>query len=107
LNSFAQPAMLGAWLASPEREGRGVRRPGCHAQRADAVLAKARSSEPRHFGNPAAALNVLRGVCITIVQFDASEWNPAEKEPVPGTSGWAEALRIRMSWRGWTAGLPS
>lgn len=58
-----------------------------------AVLAKARSSEPRRFGNPAAALNVLRGVGITIGQFDASEWNPAEREPAPGTSGRAEALR--------------
>ena len=60
---------------------------------ADAVLAKARSSEPRRFGNPASALNVLRDVGITIGQFDASEWNPAEKGPAPGTSGRAEALR--------------
>jgi hypothetical protein len=58
-----------------------------------AVLAKARSSEPRRFGNPAAALNVLRNVGITIGQFDASEWNPAEREPAPGSSGRAEALR--------------
>lgn len=60
---------------------------------AGAVLAKARSSEPRRFGNPTAALNVLREVGITIGQFDASEWNPAEREPAPGTSGRAEALR--------------
>jgi hypothetical protein len=60
---------------------------------ADAVLAKARSSEPRRFGNPAAALNVLRDVGITIGQFDASEWDPAEKELTPATSGRAEALR--------------
>jgi hypothetical protein len=59
----------------------------------NAVLAKARSSEPRRFGNPAVALNVLRDVGITIGQFDASDWNPAEKEPAPGTSGRAEALR--------------
>lgn len=59
----------------------------------DAVLAKARSSEPRRFGNPAAALNVLRDLGITIGQFDASEWNPDQKEPAPGTSGRAEALR--------------
>jgi hypothetical protein len=59
----------------------------------DAVLAKARSNAPRRFGNPAAALNVLREVGITIGQFDASEWNPAEREPAPGTSGRAEALR--------------
>jgi hypothetical protein len=60
---------------------------------ANAVLAKARSSEPRRFGNPAVALNVLRDVGITIGQFDASEWNPAEKEPAPSTSGRAAALR--------------
>lgn len=60
---------------------------------AGAVLAKARSSEPRRFGNPAAALNVLREVGITIGHFDASEWNPAERDPAPGTSSRAEALR--------------
>ena len=31
-----------------------------------AVLAKARSTEPRRFGNPTAALSVLRGIGITI-----------------------------------------
>jgi hypothetical protein len=60
---------------------------------AAAVLAKARSSEPRRFGNPIAALNVLRDVGITIGQFDASEWNPDEKEETPGNRGRAEAMR--------------
>jgi hypothetical protein len=59
----------------------------------DAVLAKARSNEPRRFGNPAVALSVLRGAGITIGQFDASEWNPAERMPAPGAHGRAEALR--------------
>jgi len=58
-----------------------------------AVLAKARSDEPRRFGNPAAALNVLRDIGITIGRFDASEWDPAEREPSSRTSGRAEALR--------------
>lgn len=58
-----------------------------------AVLAKARSSEPRCFGNPTAALNVLRDIGITVGRFDASEWDPAERKPAPGTSGRAEALR--------------
>ncbi|MCL2829520.1 MAG: hypothetical protein FWD77_02130 [Betaproteobacteria bacterium] len=58
-----------------------------------ALLAKARSSEPRRFGNPIAALNVLRGVGITVGQFDASEWNPDEKEESPGKRGRAEAMR--------------
>jgi hypothetical protein len=44
-----------------------------------AVLSKARSSEPRRFGNPAAALSLLRDLGITVGQFDASDWDPAEK----------------------------
>ncbi|MCJ2094893.1 hypothetical protein MKK67_20665 [Methylobacterium sp. J-072] len=58
-----------------------------------AVLAKARSNEPRRFGNPLAALNVLRGLGITVGHFDASAWNPAEKVPAPGNRGRAEAMR--------------
>ncbi|MDN5870320.1 MAG: hypothetical protein L0H73_06320 [Nitrococcus sp.] len=58
-----------------------------------AVLTKARSSEPRRFGNPVAALNVLRAIGITVGQFDASEWNPAAKEQTAGNRGRAEAMR--------------
>lgn len=58
-----------------------------------ALLAKARSNEPRRFGNPVAALNVLRGVGITSGQFDASEWNPDEKEETAGNRSRAEAMR--------------
>ena len=58
-----------------------------------AVLAKARSNEPRKFGNPAAALGVLRNIGITVGHFDASEWNPSERERTPGGRGRAEALR--------------
>jgi hypothetical protein len=58
-----------------------------------AVLAKARSTQPRRFGNPAAALNVLREVGITVGRFDASEWNPADKDESPGNRGRAEAMR--------------
>ena len=58
-----------------------------------AVLSKARSSEPRRFGNPVTALNVLRDVGITIGKFDSSEWNPAEKEETAGNRGRAEAMR--------------
>lgn len=60
---------------------------------ANAVLAKARSSEPRRFGNLLSALNVLRGVGITLGQFDASEWNPDEKEETAGKRGRGEAMR--------------
>jgi hypothetical protein len=58
-----------------------------------AVLSKARSNEPRRFGNPVAALNVLRDVGITVGQFDARQWNPAEKEETTGSRGRAEAMR--------------
>ena len=60
---------------------------------AAALLAKARSNEPRRFGNPLAALNVLRDIGITVGQFDASAWNPDEKDETPGNRGRAEALR--------------
>lgn len=58
-----------------------------------AVLVKAHSSEPRRFGNPITAMNVLRDIGITIGQFDASEWSPAEKEETAGNRGRADAMR--------------
>lgn len=58
-----------------------------------AVLAKARSNEPRRFASFAAALNVLRDVGITNGKFDASDWNPAEREPVKRTDNRGRALR--------------
>lgn len=48
-----------------------------------AVLAKARSSAPRRFGNPLSALNLLRDIGITIGQFDATEYDPAMKDQSP------------------------
>jgi len=44
-----------------------------------ALLSKARSSEPRRFGNPLAALNVLRDIGITVGQLDASGYDPTDK----------------------------
>lgn len=58
-----------------------------------AVLAKARSCEPRRFGNPVSALNVLRDIGITSGQFDIGEWDPAEKPESIGNRGRAEAMR--------------
>lgn len=58
-----------------------------------AVLSKARSTEPRRFGNPLAALNVLRGIGITVGQFDASEYDPADKGQDAGNRGRADAMR--------------
>lgn len=72
-----------------------------------ALLAKARSSEPRRFGNPVAVFNVLRDVGITTGQFDLSEWNPSEKEASPGHRGRAEALRQAhqaAAYSQWVAG---
>lgn len=60
---------------------------------AGAVLSKARSTEPRRFGNPLTALNVLRGVGITVGHFDASEYDPQDKEQAAGNRGRAEAMR--------------
>ena len=58
-----------------------------------AVLSKARSTEPRRFGNPLAALNVLRDIGITVGQFDASEYDPADKQQDAGGRGRADAMR--------------
>ena len=58
-----------------------------------AVLSKARSTEPRRFGNPLAALNVLRDVGITVGKFDASEYDPTDKEQDAGNRGRADAMR--------------
>ncbi|UKR53117.1 antitoxin PaaA2 family protein [Xanthomonas fragariae] len=58
-----------------------------------AVLAKARSTEPRKFGNPAAALHVLLDIGITVGAFDASAWNPDAKLETAGTRGRSEAMR--------------
>ena len=38
-------------------------------------------------------MNVLRDIGITVGQFDASAWNPDEKDETPGNRGRAEALR--------------
>jgi hypothetical protein len=72
-----------------------------------AVLSKARSTEPRRFGNPLAALNVLRDIGIMVGQFDASEYNPAEKAHDAGNRGRAEAMRgahEAAAYNQWLAG---
>lgn len=59
----------------------------------DAVLAKARSTEPRRFGNPASAMILLREVGIAVAQLDATDWNPDEKDMSRSRSSQAEAMR--------------
>ena len=58
-----------------------------------AVLSKARSGEPRRFGNPIAALSLLRDLGITVGQFDARDWNPAEKVVNSRDDARAQVLR--------------
>jgi len=59
----------------------------------DAVLSKARSAEPRRFGNPTSAMILLREVGISVAQLDATEWNPDEKDMSRSRESQAEAMR--------------
>ncbi len=58
-----------------------------------AFLSKARSTEPRRFGNPTSALIVLRDVGIAVAQLDATNWNPDEKDMTRSRQNRAEAMR--------------
>ncbi len=58
-----------------------------------AFLAKARSTEPRRFGNPTSALIVLRDVGIVVARLDATHWNPAQKDMTRTRHSRAEAMR--------------
>lgn len=72
-----------------------------------AVLSKARSGEPRRFGNPIAALSLLRDLGITVGQFDASDWNPAEKVVNSRDDARAQVLRgahEAAAYNQWLAG---
>lgn len=57
------------------------------------LLAKARSHEPRRFGNPVSALILLRNIGIVAGAFDASQWNPGEKDVPQNKKGRGEAMR--------------
>ncbi|KQW29904.1 hypothetical protein ASC83_22650 [Acidovorax sp. Root402] len=46
----------------------------------DAFLAKARSTEPRRFGNPASALLVVRDMGIDAIRVDVTHWDPDQKD---------------------------
>ena len=59
----------------------------------DAVLSKARSIEPRRFGNPTSALVVLRGIGIAVAQLDATHWNPNQKDMSQSRQNRAQAMR--------------
>lgn len=59
----------------------------------DAVLTRARSIEPRRFGNPTSALVVLRGIGIAVAKLDATHWNPDQKETSQRREKRAQAMR--------------
>ena len=59
----------------------------------DAVLSKARSVQPRRFGNPTSALIVLRELGIAVVQLDATQWNPNQKDRSQSRENRAQAMR--------------
>jgi hypothetical protein len=73
----------------------------------DALLVKARSTEPRRFGNPTSALIVLRDVGIAVAQLDATNWNPGQKDMTRSRKNRAEAMRgahEAVAYNNWLAG---
>lgn len=61
--------------------------------RSGILLAKARSTEPRRFGNPVSALTLLHNIGIVAGAFDASQWNPGAKDITQNKKGRGEAMR--------------
>ncbi|WP_280189777.1 hypothetical protein [Delftia sp. PS-11] len=59
----------------------------------EAVLAKARSTEPRRFGNPAQALSLLRDLGLTVGAFNVEQWNPHGPSSARTRPDRAQALR--------------
>jgi len=59
----------------------------------DVVLSKARSVQPRRFGNPTSALIVLRELGIAVAQLDATQWNPDQKDRSQSRENRAQAMR--------------
>ncbi len=59
----------------------------------DAILSKARSTEPRRFGSPSSALIVLRDIGIAVAKLDATNWNPDQKEVTQSRESRAQAMR--------------
>ncbi|GHU27735.1 hypothetical protein AGMMS50256_08230 [Betaproteobacteria bacterium] len=73
----------------------------------DAFLAKARTTEPRRFGNPTSALNILRDLGIAIAQLDVTHWNPDQKDMARSRQSQAKAMREAheaAAYNNWLAG---
>lgn len=60
---------------------------------AEAVLARARSAEPRGFPNPLPAIALLRKLGIVTGTFDLSRWNPEQKPIVRKRPDRSEAMK--------------
>jgi hypothetical protein len=59
-----------------------------------AVLAKARSTEPRKFGNPTTAIMVMRDLGIGVALIEMSRWDPDQRDIAPqGRDRRASAMR--------------
>ena len=59
----------------------------------DFVLTKARSAEPRRFGNLSSALRVLRDVGIALASIDATAWDPDQKDMARSRDNRSAAMR--------------
>jgi len=59
----------------------------------DAFLAKARSIEPRRFGNPASAMIVLRDLGVVVAQIDITNWDPDQKDMSRSRQNRGQAMR--------------
>ncbi len=57
------------------------------------LLAKARSTVPRRFGNPVSALSLLHNIGIVAGAFDVSQWNPGVKDAAQNKKTRGEAMR--------------
>ncbi len=71
-----------------------------------AILSKARSTEPRRFGNPTSALILLRDVGIAVAQLDATNWNPDQKDMSRSRQSRSEAMHEAhqaVSYNQWLA----
>ncbi|MBS9428049.1 MULTISPECIES: hypothetical protein [Photorhabdus] len=59
----------------------------------EAVLTKARSKEPRRFGNPVQAFTLLKGLGLVVGAFNVEQWEPDQKVTHRTRPDRAEALK--------------
>lgn len=59
----------------------------------DAILTKARSTEPRRFGNPFQAITLLRDIGIMNGTYDVSQYDPEQKEATLARPDRSEAMK--------------